>query len=95
MAETKRSTGTVKWFSAQKPVEFSVDSGEDGSTKAYDVIGVSRSCRLLVASAEEVAGEGTTKEEGVVLDEAAALAVEDMAALEVVVFVLIADRLVI
>ncbi|KAF9682595.1 hypothetical protein SADUNF_Sadunf05G0125300 [Salix dunnii] len=78
MAETKRSTGTVKWFSAQKgfgfiapdddgedlfvhqtsiqsdgfrtlfdgqPVEFSVDSGEDGRTKAYDVVGVSGSRR--------------------------------------------------
>ncbi|CAK7347027.1 unnamed protein product [Dovyalis caffra] len=78
MAETKRSTGTVKWFSAQKgfgfiapddggedlfvhqtsiqsdgfrtlsdgqPVEFSVDSGEDGRTKAVDVLGVSRSRR--------------------------------------------------
>ncbi|KAG6774204.1 hypothetical protein POTOM_021555 [Populus tomentosa] len=78
MAETKRSTGNVKWFSAQKgfgfiapddgsedlfvhqtsiqsdgfrtlsdgqPVEFSVDSGEDGRTKAIDVVGVSRSRR--------------------------------------------------
>uniref|UniRef100_A0A6M2FC54 Uncharacterized protein n=1 Tax=Populus davidiana TaxID=266767 RepID=A0A6M2FC54_9ROSI len=78
MAETKRSTGNVKWFSAQKgfgfiapddgsedlfvhqtsiqsdgfrtlsdgqPVEFSVDSGEDGRTKAVDVVGVSRSRR--------------------------------------------------
>ena len=78
MAETKRSTGTVKWFSAQKgfgfiapdddgedlfvhqtsiqsdgfrtlfdgqPVEFSIDSGEDGRTKAYDVVGVSGSRR--------------------------------------------------
>ncbi|XP_061973124.1 glycine-rich protein 2-like [Populus nigra] len=78
MAETKRSTGTVKWFSAQKgfgfiapddggedlfvhqtsiqsdgfrtlsdgqPVEFSVDSSEDGRSKAVDVVGVSRSRR--------------------------------------------------
>lgn len=73
--EKKRSTGTVKWFSAQKgfgfiapedgsddlfvhqtsirsegfrtlsegqPVEFSVESGEDGRTKAIDVAAISR-----------------------------------------------------
>ncbi|KAJ6709405.1 COLD SHOCK DOMAIN PROTEIN 2 [Salix koriyanagi] len=78
MAETKRSTGTVKWFSAQKgfgfiapddggedlfvhqttiqsdgfrtltdgqPVEFAVDSGEEGRIKAVDVVGVFRSRR--------------------------------------------------
>ncbi|KAF2291435.1 hypothetical protein GH714_024064 [Hevea brasiliensis] len=78
MAEGKRSTGSVKWFSAQKgfgfiapddggedlfvhqtsiqsdgfrtlsegqPVEFSIDFGEDGRTKAVDVVGVSRSRR--------------------------------------------------
>ncbi|KAG7980831.1 hypothetical protein I3843_05G203700 [Carya illinoinensis] len=78
MAETQRSTGTVKWFSAQKgfgfiapdlggedlfvhqtsirsdgfrtllegqPVEFSVDYGEDGRTKAVDVTDLARSRR--------------------------------------------------
>ncbi|KAG5250896.1 glycine-rich protein [Salix suchowensis] len=78
MAETKRSTGTVKWFSAQRgfgfiapdedgedlfvhqtsiqsdgfrtltdgqPVEFAVDSGEEGRIKAVDVVGVFRSRR--------------------------------------------------
>ncbi|XP_041013442.1 glycine-rich protein 2-like [Juglans microcarpa x Juglans regia] len=78
MAETQRSTGTVKWFSAQKgfgfiapdeggedlfvhqtsirsdgfrtllegqPVEFSIDYGEDGRTKAVDVTDLSRSRR--------------------------------------------------
>ncbi|KAB5568626.1 hypothetical protein DKX38_002419 [Salix brachista] len=78
MAETKRSTGTVKWFSAQKgfgfiapddggedlfvhqtsiqsdgfrtltdgqPVEFAVNSGEEGRIKAVDVVGVFRSRR--------------------------------------------------
>ena len=59
-----QSDGFRTLFDGQ-PVEFSVDSGEDGRTKAYDVVGVSRSCRLLVASAEEVAGEGTMEEEGV------------------------------
>ncbi|KAJ4700623.1 cold shock protein 2-like [Melia azedarach] len=76
MAETQRSTGTVKWFSAQKgfgfiapdnggedlfvhqtsiksegfrtlsegqSVEFSVDVGEDGRTKAVEVEAASRS----------------------------------------------------
>ncbi|KAK0577399.1 hypothetical protein LWI29_032503 [Acer saccharum] len=75
MAETKKSTGTVKWFSAQKgfgfiapddgtedlfvhqtsiqsdgfrtlsegqPVEYVVDSGEDGRTKAMDVAAISK-----------------------------------------------------
>ncbi|WCJ44603.1 Cold shock protein 2 [Euphorbia peplus] len=78
MEESKRSTGTVKWFSAQKgfgfiapddggedlfvhqtsiqsdgfrtlsegqPVEFAIDFGEDGRTKAVDVVGVVRSRR--------------------------------------------------
>ncbi|ESR47378.1 hypothetical protein WN944_008147 [Citrus x changshan-huyou] len=79
MAEVQRSSGTVKWFSAQKgfgfiapedggedlfvhqtsiksegfrtlsegqTVEFSVDVGEDGRTKAVDVEAASRSRRF-------------------------------------------------
>ncbi|XP_044509900.1 cold shock protein 2-like [Mangifera indica] len=78
MAENQRSTGTVKWFSAQKgfgfiapdeggedlfvhqtsirsegfrtlsegqPVEFAIDFGEDGRSKAIDVEAVPRSHR--------------------------------------------------
>ena len=78
MAEAKRYTGTVKWFSAQKGfgfiapdgggddifvhqteiqsdgfrtlregqrVDFAVDSGEDGRSKAVDVMGLAGSYR--------------------------------------------------
>ncbi|KAF2296669.1 hypothetical protein GH714_001050 [Hevea brasiliensis] len=90
MAEGKRSTGSVSWFSAQKgfgfiapddggedlfvhqtsiqsdgfrtlsegqPVEFAIDFGEDGRTKAVDVVGIFRSRRARAALATRVVGE--------------------------------------
>ncbi|KAJ8762888.1 hypothetical protein K2173_023017 [Erythroxylum novogranatense] len=87
MDATKRSSGSVKWFSARKGfgfiapddggedlfvhqssirsdgfrtlsegqlVEFSVDLGEDGRTKASDVVSVSRSPVGPFAAAEDL-----------------------------------------
>ncbi|KAF2296750.1 hypothetical protein GH714_001638 [Hevea brasiliensis] len=90
MAEGKRSTGSVSWFSAQKgfgfiapddggedlfvhqtsiqsdgfrtlsegqPVEFAIDFGEDGRTKAVDVVGIFRSRRAPRGARYQVVGE--------------------------------------